>query len=150
MKINWGTGIVLFFAAFITFILFFVVKTFTQNEYDYDLVTEAYYEEELKFQQTINNSENTKALLAQVQIQKVGNELLVEIPNTDNQLIVGKIEFYRPSNDQLDFVKELQSTNSQFTFSEEQLVTGRWNVMLSWSYGKGTEKSYYHKESIYF
>ena len=47
MKINWGTGIVIAFVFFISFILFFIVKASTQDKYEYDLVSEQYYKDEL-------------------------------------------------------------------------------------------------------
>ncbi|MEM7380960.1 MAG: cytochrome C oxidase Cbb3, partial [Bacteroidota bacterium] len=40
MKINWGTGIVIAFVCFISFIIFFVVRSHTDNRADHDLVTE--------------------------------------------------------------------------------------------------------------
>ena len=39
MKFNWGTGIVLSFVAFITFILYFVVLSFKDPASNHDLVT---------------------------------------------------------------------------------------------------------------
>ncbi|MGY6647387.1 FixH family protein [Wenyingzhuangia sp. IMCC45574] len=150
MKINWGTGIVLFFAAFISFILFFVVKTFTQKQYDYDLVSEAYYEEELKFQNTIDHASNANKLENQVVIT-AGNKLLqIEIPNVDKDVIEGQIQFYRPSNDKLDFVKAIDSEQNTFVFTADDLVTGRWNVTVTWSYASNPYETYYKKESIYF
>ena len=50
MKINWGTGIVLAFIGFISFIMYFVVNMNTNKKYDHDLVTEDYYKQELEFQ----------------------------------------------------------------------------------------------------
>lgn len=43
MKINWGTGIVLAFIGFITFILYFVFRMSTDDSANHDLVTEEYY-----------------------------------------------------------------------------------------------------------
>ena len=43
MKFNWGTGIVLAFIAFISFIMYFVISMNTNNKYDHDLVSENYY-----------------------------------------------------------------------------------------------------------
>ena len=42
MKINWGIGMVLVLAAFISFIMYFVVTMLTSKEYDQDLVVEDY------------------------------------------------------------------------------------------------------------
>ena len=40
MKINWGTGIVIAFAIFITFILYFVFSVQSNSKYDNELVYE--------------------------------------------------------------------------------------------------------------
>ena len=40
MKLNWGTGIVLAFIGFISFIMFFVIRMNTNDKYDHDLVNE--------------------------------------------------------------------------------------------------------------
>ena len=54
MKINWGTGIVIAIVAFIGFILYFVITMSTDKTYSYDLVTDKYYQQELKYQQEID------------------------------------------------------------------------------------------------
>ena len=56
MKINWGTGIVLAFIGFITFILYFVFRMSTDDRANHDLVTEEYYKKELSYQQEIDAS----------------------------------------------------------------------------------------------
>ena len=40
MKWNWGTGVVIVMAAFICFIMYFVIKMSTDTNYTHDLVTE--------------------------------------------------------------------------------------------------------------
>lgn len=151
MKINWGTGIVITFALFISFILYFVVKTFTQEQYNYDLVTESYYDEELAFQNTINNTNKVDLLGSKVVFLNKNKELTLEIPNnTSKDVITGKIKFYRPSNNQLDFEKEFSTTQNRFHFTSKDLVTGRWNVIITWSYASSPDEEYYQKESIYF
>lgn len=151
MKINWGTGIVITFVLFITFILYFVVKTFTQQQYDYDLVTESYYEEELQFQNTINNSKKAELLAKKVIVTNKNKEVAIVIPNNNtNDLIDCKIKFYRPSNDKLDFENEYLSSKNTFYFTSKELVAGRWNVIITWSYASQPSEEYYLKESIYF
>lgn len=150
MKLNWGTSIVLAFVAFIVFILYFVVKTFTQPAYDYDLVSESYYKEELEFQNTINDSKKANALVDKVIFNRVNNVLNVFIPNPNNELIYGSISFYRPSNDQLDFSVKINGSDSNFSFDENRLVKGRWDIKIRWSYQSNPSETYYKKESIYY
>ena len=53
MKFNWGTGIVLAFIGFISFIMYFVINMNTNDKYDHDLVTEDYYKQELEISYNI-------------------------------------------------------------------------------------------------
>jgi hypothetical protein len=53
---NWGYKIAITFILFGALIIFMVVKSFQQN---IDLVTDDYYQEELKYQQQIDKLENT-------------------------------------------------------------------------------------------
>ena len=62
MKFNWGTGIVLAFIGFISFIMYFVVNMNTDKKLDHDLVTEDYYKQELKYQNDIDKEKNAKTL----------------------------------------------------------------------------------------
>jgi len=52
IKINWGTAIVIAFALFMSFILFFVFKVQSDSKYDNELVTEEYYKKRLWFKMT--------------------------------------------------------------------------------------------------
>jgi hypothetical protein len=71
MKINWGTGIVIAFALFITFILYFVFKVQSDNKYDNELVTEDYYKKEALVQGNIEKQENAKTLVNKVTIKNI-------------------------------------------------------------------------------
>lgn len=150
MKINWGTSIVLAFVAFIVFILFFVVKTFTEPAYGFDLVSDAYYQDELEFQKTIDNSKNADELEGKVQFDKIEDEFVITIPNQNKDVIHGKIQFYRPSNEKLDFSKTIDSKDNRIVFTAKELVKGRWNVMMTWSYAQNPSEVFYKKESIYY
>jgi hypothetical protein len=54
MKLNWGTGIVLGFLSFMSFILFFVLKLQTNSAYDHELVAKDYYKQEKNVQDNID------------------------------------------------------------------------------------------------
>ena len=80
MKINWGTGIVIAFGLFMTFILYFVFKVQSDSKYDNELVVEEYYKQEIGFQKEIDKKQNAQNLAEKVnaislQIQSA------EIPN---------------------------------------------------------------------
>jgi len=148
MKINWGTGIVIAIAAFISFILFFVVKMTTSHDANHDLVTEEYYKAELGYQKEIDAEMNARVSSSQIQLKKTTSGLLVIFPNGyDETNITGTISLYRPSNKNLDFDLPISLSNSQLLISDNQLLDGRWDIKIFWEHAG---KEFLHKESITF
>ena len=62
MKINWGTGIVIAFGLFMTFILYFVFEVQSNSKYDNDLVVEEYYKHDSHFQEEMARIQNAHDL----------------------------------------------------------------------------------------
>ena len=62
MKINWGTGIVIAFALFISFILYFVFTVQSNSKYDNELVVEEYYKHDAKFGEEMVRIQNAQEL----------------------------------------------------------------------------------------
>ncbi|WP_298345447.1 FixH family protein [uncultured Algibacter sp.] len=146
MKFNWGTGIVLAFIGFISFIMYFIITMNVDNKYDHDLVSEDYYADELQYQNDINKLENANTLEANLSYEKTAEGLVIHFPETVNYNdITGKLFLYRPSNKQLDFETAISLSNPYLLIPDKRLVDGRWNIKVDWQY-KG--KSYLFKESI--
>ncbi|MBQ0734762.1 FixH family protein [Aquimarina celericrescens] len=146
MKINWGTAIVLVFIGFISFIMYFVVKMNTNDKYQHDLVTEEYYKEELAFQKEIDAEKNAKALKNNIRVEKTSDGLVITFPEDKNyEDITGTISLYRPSNKKLDFEIPIKLSNSKVTISNNNLIEGRWNITINWTY---LDTLYLFKESF--
>ena len=126
---------VLVLAAFISFIMYFVVTMLTSKEYDQDLVVEDYYKAELHYQEDIDAEENALALKENVRVFKASGTWTVELPETiDLEKIKGAIHLYRPSNKILDFEIPLTSLQShQIKIPNDKLVDGRWNIYVNWT-----------------
>lgn len=145
MKINWGTGIVIAFVLFISFILFFVVKATTQKEYAYDLVDEQYYKSELKYQEEIDKQNNLKDLGEKITFTKIEEGVEINFPsnfktnNTD-----GIIFFYRPSAKPLDFKISIEIIDGKVIIPKEKLVEGHWNIVIDF---ESEEKEYLYKNN---
>ena len=80
MKINWGTGIVLAFIGFISFIMYFVINMNINKKYDHDLVAEDYYKLELEFQNDIDKQNNAKTLEQNLSWTKTDEGILIAFP----------------------------------------------------------------------
>jgi len=148
MKINWGTGIVIAFGLFMTFILFFVFKVQTNSKYDNELVIEDYYKQELKVQGNIEKKQNANALEQKVKISKSVEGITIEFPSDfDFQAIKGKVSLYRPSNQKLDFEIPISLSTSHLLIPKSNLVGGLWDITIEWEYN---EVDYLNKESVYY
>jgi hypothetical protein len=146
MKFNWGTGIVLAFIGFISFILYFIISMNVNDKYEYDLVSEDYYADELDYQNDIDKLNLTKNLATNISYTKSNKGLIIHFPSDiDFEKITGKVFLYRPSNKQLDFETTISLSKSNLLIPDKRLVDGRWNIKIDWQYNGN---SYLYKESI--
>ena len=148
MKINWGTGIVIAFICFISFIMYFIISMNTDSKYDHDLVTEEYYKAELGYQDEINKENNSKKLTENISYKKTPEGLLISFPsNLDTDKITGNVFLYRPSNKQLDFETPISLSDNYLLIPENRLLDGRWNIKIDWQY---KDTSYLYKREIMY
>jgi len=147
MKINWGTSIVIAFALFITFILYFVVQVQSNSKYDNDLVVEEYYKHDAHFGDEMNRIRNADNLNQKPIISISENGISVVFPKEflPNK-IKGNVSLYRPSNKKLDFDTPISMSNPTLLIPKSSLVGGRWDINIDWQY---EGKSYLTKETIY-
>jgi hypothetical protein len=148
MKINWGTGIVIAFALFMSFILYFVFKVQSDSKYDNELVTEEYYKKEIRVQGDIQNTNNANDLKQKVVISTTEKGILVSFPKDfDFNKIKGTVSLYRPSNQKLDFDTSISLSSPDLLIPKNNLVGGLWDITVEWSY---EGKTYLNKEELYF
>ncbi len=148
MKFNWGTGIIIAFVCFISFIMYFVISMNFNDKYNHDLVTEDYYKVELGFQNDINKQKNANALEENITYTKTSEGLLLKFPqDLDSKKITGKVFLYRPSNKQLDFETPISLSEPYLLVPDKRLLDGRWNITIDWQYNG---KSYLYKKSIVY
>lgn len=147
MKINWGTGIVIAFALFMSFILYFVFEVQSNSKYDNDLVVEEYYKHDSHFQDEMARIQNAHDLQQRPSITYTEKGVKIAFPATfENDKIKGNVLLYRPSNKKFDFDTQIALTNSALLIPQKKLIKGRWDVNMEWEYN-GTK--YLSKEVIY-
>lgn len=148
MKFNWGTGIVLAFVGFISFILYFVITMNVDDSYNHDLVTKEYYQKELKFQEEIDALERAKKLGMVLVVKQTSSGLLVSFPeNLQHKKVSGTVFLYRPSNKQLDFEIPISLSNPYLLIPNKRLLDGRWNIAIQWEYDN---KQFLTKKELMF
>jgi hypothetical protein len=147
MKINWGTSIVIAFALFMTFILYFVFQVQSNSKYDNDLVVEEYYKHDAHFDEEMIRIQNANNLVQKpiITVSKLG--ITIVFPKDfEPKNINGKVSLYRPSNKKLDFEVPISLSNPTLLIPVSNLVGGRWDINMEWQY---IGKQYLTKEIIY-
>ncbi|MFT7030901.1 MAG: hypothetical protein ACI83W_001674 [Marinoscillum sp.] len=129
IKWNWGTGIVIAFALFITFITYIVIQGFRQN---IDLVSDTYYLEELHFQDRITQKSNLANSGLNLQVSQDQANIVVTFPREFSGS-EGKIYFYHPSRELFDKTYEIAlSADQSQVISKEDLIQGHYKVKVEW------------------
>jgi len=146
MKLNWGYGILIFILLFMTFILSLVYKCSQQKV---DLVSEKYYEQELKYQQQVDKLNNASATPEKLSLFFDKQMDAVEIfypSNTDLASLSGNINFFKPDNANLDFGVDVKRNKDNVQLVPvSKLKRGWWKVQVSW---RSSGTSYYKEEKI--
>lgn len=111
-----------------------------------DMVTENYYEKELAYQSQIDKAAHTLNLKKQPQVlfDETGEQLILDFPVFEENIskVEGKVNFFRPSDESLDFNETLSlNEEGQFFIPLEKLAKGAWNIKIEWKEA-GTEFFY--------
>ena len=141
---NWGKGITLALIAFAGMMAYFLIRASGNPS---PLVTDKYYEQELKYQQRINNTNRADALSADVVMQITANGIRLEFPKEiDPGTFTGELTLLRPNNPTLDkTIAVMASSDGIFEIEGDLLAPGRYNALLEWKAG---ESAYYSEQRI--
>lgn len=147
-RINWGTGIIIAFGLFMSFILYFVFKVQSDSKYDNELVVEEYYKHDAIFGAEMIRVQNAHDLVQKPIFNTTSNGIEIAFPIVfDRNRIQGKVSLYRPSNQKLDFEIPISLSNANtLLIPKKSLAGGRWDLIMEWQYDS---KSYLSHESIY-
>ena len=136
LKISWGNGIVIAFGVFMSVNVLTAVYLMNQ---DVNLVSEDYYDEEIKYQQQIDRMERTSRLEKKQIVSFDGSIVKIKIPKSVlSKRLTGEIYFYRPSNSKSDIkIPLITDTLGVQVIPVERLEKGLWTIKVTWlSIGK--------------
>ena len=143
MKLNWGSGIIIFFSCFVIFMSSLVIKCFKQN---FDLVHEDYYGEELKYQDRINRGTESSSLKGKFIYDISKDEIVIKFPKEmEKENVHGEILFFRPSDKMKDVKANLNLIRGEQHFSISQFSRGLYKIQINWE-ASGTK--YFNEEII--
>lgn len=140
MRINWGVKITI---AYTTFVLFMGTMVYMCTRQHFDLVSEDYYAQELKYQQVIDGVNNTKDLKEQVTIDQSGSSVSIRLPTGNTAFEKGEVLFYRPSNSGADFTVAISS--NVIEVPKEKMHAGLYKVKINWT---AEGKHFYDEQSL--
>ncbi len=141
IKWNWGTKIATFYITFVAFIIFMVYSSFSEN---YDLVTEDYYAQEIKYQQTIDSRNRANEMSQNLQVAIDGNQLLVLFPKEGDK-IKGTLMAFRPSDEKKDFREQLNVKHGKHVIPLNRFSRGKYRLKIEWTFD---ELRFYNEQII--
>lgn len=124
MKINWGTGITITIVLFAGLMAFMVYMSVQQ---DFELVSENYYEEELRYQEIIDKKKNALQLEGRAGLSIEEDGIYLQLPSDlqDKQKEVN-IYMYHEQGARFDFETEVAGMENKFAIPFESIHKGKW------------------------
>ncbi|MEI7830329.1 MAG: FixH family protein [Prolixibacteraceae bacterium] len=130
MKLNWGNGLIIFFAIFFIWVFSFVFFAMRQNN---DLMSDDYYQKGANYTEQININKRSVTYQDSIQINKSASQ--VQIILSKGLALSGDsvfAYFFRSSDKMKDMRFGFKAAESPFLIRTEKLVHGRYQVSLTW------------------
>ncbi len=145
MKLNWGSGIAIFYVCFMAAMIGMVIKsTYNQTH----LVVENYYQKDLNYEAFRSKRENAKRLKNDISIAYDSQSKQIEVKLPAHMVSAsGTITLYRPSDKHHDRVIGLKlSSEAKMNIPiQSNMARGLWTVQLDW---EDRGKAFYTEEQI--
>ncbi len=127
---NWGKGLALAMIAFAGMMAYFLVRAAQNPE---PLITEHYYEQELKFQQRIEDESRTLALAEKVRMNATRGRITVTFPEeVKGRVLRGDLSLLRADVDGEDRSVVINSATDGRFEEAVNLRPGRYIAQLEW------------------
>ncbi|MDN4012368.1 FixH family protein [Chryseobacterium gambrini] len=134
---NWGHGVIIALASFMIFILS-MMFLFPNGQKNSEMVTDNYYEEELKYQDVIDAKKRADELKEKPVYSQNTSGIKITFPKDYNNSNT-KVKFVlnRTDDQNLDVHKTVQlDTNQSFLIPAQVLKLGNYTLRLSWTKDK--------------
>lgn len=142
---SWGYKIFIAYTTFASGILFLAYKASQQN---FDLVTENYYEAELKYQDVIDQKGNVSKLSEPPKISHTVNSVSVQLPKEfANKNVQGEIYLYRPSDASKDVRQNFSTAQGFYEMPLGKQLSGSYDLKLSW---QADGKRFFNEQRVFF
>ncbi len=143
-KINWDVAIVL---SLMIFIIFIVYIAFFYSNVTSQLISDRYYEDEIKYQETIEEKKNFLKLYKNIQIFSTPLGIKIIIP-LYNEHIKGFLILLRFSSKDLDIKRIFEFPKYSYKkifISKKILKKGYYKLIIRWK----SNKNFFFEKKIY-
>ncbi len=131
MKLNWGTGVVIFLLIFLAAVITFVVFAFLQ---DVNMVHRDYYEKGVDHSATMEKTQRSAAYSSLIRVEAAADSVTITFPAEIAATVQkGEVLFFRPSDHNKDTSHPLALKGPTMKISRENMIPGRYIVKLSWT-----------------
>jgi hypothetical protein len=138
-RLNWGHKLALAYIGFVAFMVGLVVLAFQQK---FDLVAEDYYDQEIAYQNRINQMDKAREKSYVVAFAQNGDQMAVTFPTVASAV---KLHFFRPSDEKLDLKQEAARVDSVLTFPMNTLTAGKYLTKVEW---QSDGETYYQENTF--
>ena len=141
---NWGYKILFVYIFFVAGILFLVFRSSSQNQ---DLVVPDYYEQELKYQQRIDETERANALSSAVKYEIKDNEIVIGFPDEMKGIqLKANVLLYCTADKRKDIRQDLSTKDAIVKLAVPKTNKGLHELKISW---RANEVNYYFEHKIF-
>ncbi|MEC5173067.1 FixH family protein [Chryseobacterium nepalense] len=136
-KFTWGHGVVIALLAFMAFILS-MLFLFPNGQKNSEMVTDNYYEEELKYQDVIDAKKRADNLQEKPVYTQDKNGIKITFPTDyNNSNTTVKFVLNRTDDQNLDIKKSVQlDASKSFIIPAQVLKMGNYTLRLNWTKDK--------------
>ena len=139
---NWGTKLLI---AIILFMSFIFVLVYLSARNNIVLVEKDYYPKGLKYQNRIEEIKNASHLSDSFEIVREDKYMVLRVPQIKSDS--GTVVFFRPSNQSLDFAKNMQPNFiGNLYFPIDEFEKGLYILKIHWFH---KTKGYYVEKKFY-
>jgi len=135
-NLNWGHGLAIALGCFMLFILF-LIFIFPMGKQNAEMISNNYYEEELKYQDIIDAKNNAAKLEKTPTYEATTEGLLITFPETikvDEN--VANFILFRTEDSNLDVKKEVTLQHNLFLIPAKVISKGSYTLKLKWTENK--------------
>ncbi|CAN5901190.1 hypothetical protein BH11BAC4_BH11BAC4_21220 [soil metagenome] len=140
---NWGYKILTVYIIFLAGMIFMVFKSSVQNQ---DLVTSDYYEQELKYQQRIDEATRANSLSADVKYELNEKGITLFFPvEMNKKKLTAHVLLYCAADKNRDKQQDLSTENAQMNFTIPAGNKGAHKLKINWT---ANATNYYNELKI--